>query len=273
MKLKNMFRVACALFLGAVATSCTDDNDWGIDSAFDRLFGTTADKISVETDEATPTQAKVSFSAVPDATYYIIEVSKDSLYDDVAMGGTNAIVYKAETNESTSSTTFICTLTGLEGDTRYYLRIKSMAEGKNESKWVYYKDGDSFKTKAEQIFTGVTDDDRDDSSIRLKWTAGEDVTHLLQIQDADTTKINLDSEAIANGEYIVTGLSPLTSYTFIIYNGTVKRGTVTASTTAAMPAADYKYTLGEDVTQLTQTLLDEIAENAKAASGSSTNLR
>lgn len=266
-----MFRVACAIFLGAVATSCTDDNDWSVDSAFDRLFGTTADKISVETEEATPTQAKVTFSAVPDATYYIIEVSKDSLYDDVAMGGTNAIVYKAETNEGTSSTTFISTLTGLEGDTRYYLRIKSMADGKNESKWVYYKDGDSFKTKAEQIFTGVTDDDRDDSSIRLKWTAGEAVTHILQVQESDTTQINLSSEAITNGEYTVTGLSPLTSYTFIIYNGTTKRGTVTASTTAAMPAADYKYTLGADVTQLTQDILDQIAESAKAASGSSTS--
>lgn len=271
MKLNNMFLVASAMFIGAVATSCTDDNDWGVDSSFDRLFGTNADKISVETDEATPTQAKVSFSAVPEATSYTIEVSKDSLYDEVAMGGANAIVYKAETNETNSSTTFVCTLKGLEGDTRYYLRIKSMADGKNESKWVYYKDGDSFKTKAEQIFTGVTDDDRDDSSIRLKWTAGEDVTHLLKIQEADTTQIALGSEAIANGEYTVTGLSPLTSYTFIIYNGTTKRGSLTASTTAAMPAANYKYTLAADVTQLTQELLDQIAENAKAASGSTTN--
>ena len=33
--------------LGSALVSCTDGNDWGIDSAYDRLFGVNSEKISV----------------------------------------------------------------------------------------------------------------------------------------------------------------------------------------------------------------------------------
>lgn len=265
MKVKNTFRMTAALLLTATAVSCTDGNDWDTDGSYDRLFSTLDDGISVTTDENNPTEVEVSFKTMPNVEYYIIEVSKDSLYDDVQMGGANALVYG--TDEANRLTSSPVTLSGLEGDTKYYLRIKSMADGKTESRWAYYKDGSTFKTKAEQILEEIADADRDESSITLRWTAGAEVTHLLQIQGEDTTQIALGDEAKAAGTYTATGLSPLTQYTFVIYNGTAKRGTRTASTTAQMPAADYKYTLDASVTQLTQDLLNEIAENAKTAAG------
>lgn len=265
MKVKNMFRMTAATLLAATAMSCTDKNDWDTDGAFDRLFSTLDDGISVNTDENTPTTVEVTFKTMPNVGYYIIEVSKDSLYDGVEMGGANAIVYG--TDENSRITSSPDSLRGLEGDTKYYLRIKSMADGKTESRWSYYKNGGTFKTPAEQILEEIADTDRDESTITVRWAAGEAVTHLLQIQGEDTTQITLSDEAKAAGVYKATGLSPLTQYTFIIYNGDSKRGTRTASTTAQMPAADYKYTLNASTTQLTQELLDEIAANAQAAAG------
>ena len=49
------------MFLGLSVVSCTDGNDWGLDSAFDRLFGVGEDDITVET---TATTATVTFSAM-----------------------------------------------------------------------------------------------------------------------------------------------------------------------------------------------------------------
>ena len=46
------------MFLGLSVVSCTDGNDWGLDSAFDRLFGVGEDDITVET---TATTATVTF--------------------------------------------------------------------------------------------------------------------------------------------------------------------------------------------------------------------
>ena len=111
--------------LGSALVSCTDGNDWGIDSAYDRLFGVNAEKISVTAEDLT---AEVTFNTVKDAEYYIIEVSTDSLYDDVAMGGANAKVFGA--NKEITKSPY--TLEQLVGDTRYYLRMKSMADGKND---------------------------------------------------------------------------------------------------------------------------------------------
>ena len=54
----------------------------------------------------------------------------------------------------------------------------------------------------------------------------------------------------------------------MINNGEAVRGTLNATTTAAMPAADFKYFLPEDTEIITKALLDEIAEQAKAAAGS-----
>ena len=62
-----------------------------------------------------------------------------------------------------------------------------------------------------------------------------------------------------------------TTYLITIYNGSVKRGQLTITTPAPMPAADYKVTLGADVTEINQDLIDEIAGQAKAAAGSETN--
>lgn len=254
-----------ASMLGLAAMSCTDGNDWDVDSSHSRLFGLNSDRISVEAEDV---QATVTFTAVPDAEYYVIEVSTDSLYDDMALGGSNAIVY----GEDKSLTASPVILTGLAGDTRYYMRIKAMSDQMNESKWSYYRDGSTFKTLAEQIFTDPVASDRSESTLHVAWTAGADVTNIVVTDDNNNIvqNITLDDATKAAGEYTITGLNPSTSYSIVIMNGETKRGTLNMTTSAAMPEGDYKIELSSDITRISGDLISELADAAKAATGKET---
>ena len=55
-------------------SSCTDGQDWSVDSAFDRLCGT--QDITVTTFD---NKAAVTFGKTPNTTSYQVEVSTDSL--------------------------------------------------------------------------------------------------------------------------------------------------------------------------------------------------
>lgn len=256
--------------LALSATSCTDGNDWDVDGSLSRLFGLNGDKITVETAE---TSATVTFSAftsktVPAPEYYVFEVSKDSLYEGVE----NANIIKFGEDKSLTSSPVV--LSGLDGDSKYYMRVKAMSSTSNESKWVYYKDGSSFKTKAEQIFNNVEATDLFEDHVNLSWTPGAEVTHITYANANDVENIqtiNLTDEEKTAGKYTLSGLQPTSTYTITIYKNDVKRGQLQVTTPAAMPAANFKYSLASDVTVISQDLIDEIAEKAKAAAGNETN--
>lgn len=268
--IKNILGTASMIALGLSATSCTDGNDWDVDGSLERLFGLNGDKITVETAE---TSATVTFSAftskaVPSPEYYVFEVSKDSLYEGVE----NANIIKFGEDKSLTSSPVV--LSGLDGDSKYYMRVKAMSSTSNESKWVYYKDGSSFKTKAEQIFNNVEATDLFEDHVNLSWTPGADVTHITYANTNDAENIqtiNLTDEEKAAGKYTLGGLNPTSTYTITIYKNDVKRGQLQVTTPAAMPAANFKYSLTSDVTVISQDLIDEIAEKAKAAAGNETN--
>lgn len=268
--IKNILGTASMMALALSATSCTDGNDWDVDGSLSRLFGLNGDKITVETAE---TSATVTFSAftskaVSSPEYYVFEVSKDSLYEGVE----NANIIKFGEDKSLTSSPVV--LSGLDGDSKYYMRVKAMSSTSNESKWVYYKDGSSFKTKAEQIFNKVEATDLFEDHVNLSWTPGADVTHITYANTNDAENIqtiNLTDEEKAAGKYTLGGLNPTSTYTITIYKNDVKRGQLQVTTPAAMPAANFKYSLASDVTVISQDLIDEIAEKAKAAAGNETN--
>lgn len=268
--IKNILGTASMMALALSATSCTDGNDWDVDGSLSRLFGLNGDKITVETAE---TSATVTFSAftskaVPSPEYYVFEVSKDSLYEGVE----NANIIKFGEDKTLTSSPVV--LSGLDGDSKYYMRVKAMSSTSNESKWVYYKDGSSFKTKAEQIFNNVEATDLFEDHVNLSWTPGADVTHITYANTNDAENIqtiNLTDEEKAAGKYTLGGLNPTSTYTITIYKNGVKRGQLQVTTPAAMPAANFKYSLASDVTVISQDLIDEIAEKAKAAAGNETN--
>lgn len=268
--IKNILGTASMMALALSATSCTDGNDWDVDGSLSRLFGLNGDKITVETAE---TSATVTFSAftskaVPSPEYYVFEVSKDSLYEGVE----NANIIKFGEDKTLTSSPVV--LSGLDRDSKYYMRVKAMSSTSNESKWVYYKDGSSFKTKAEQIFNNVEATDLFEDHVNLSWTPGADVTHITYANTNDAENIqtiNLTDEEKAAGKYTLGGLNPTSTYTITIYKNDVKRGQLQVTTPAAMPAANFKYSLASDVTVISQDLIDEIAEKAKAAAGNETN--
>ena len=173
MKIKNIFGMSLAFLAMTPMVSCTDKNDWEVDSAHDRLFGVKSSALSVDTDDDQPTKIAVNFSAYDKNTeYYIVELSTDSLYDDVPMGGENARIF----GEDKSITSAPVDINNLEEYTKYYMRVKAMSSTKAESKWVYYKDGDSFRTPG--ILHDVLEKDRLDDNIRLTWIPGSNVTTL-----------------------------------------------------------------------------------------------
>ncbi len=266
----NINKVLGACALSLCLFSCTDGNDWGTDSSTDRLFGV-PDNLSVDAEDVS---AVVTFKTVPQAQGYTIELSNDTLYDDIAEGASSSSkIYKIKENITGASCE--ATLLGLNGETNYYLRIKSVSDLKPNSKWVYYKTGSGrgyFKTKAEQIFYPVTSSDIEDGRLHLSWKAGSDVTKIaVSANDEEVQCITLTADQRANGECDILGLAPTTTFTIEIYNDDVRRGTLTVTTPAAMPAADYKYYLAADATVISQDLLDEISEAAKSVATDPTN--
>ncbi len=249
--------------LSLFAVSCIDGNDWDVDSSYSRLFSVGDDNITVTADTTTAT---VEFSAVSGAEYYIIEVSEDSLYNDIALGGTSSSIVYGQDGSITSSPVVI---TGLIGETKYYLRMKSMSSTETESHWAYYKSGGTFKTLTEQIFNPVSNDDITSTSVRITWQAGAEVTHLGYKNGSqdDYTMITLDAATIAAGEYTFNDLQSTTTYTFVIYNGDIKRGTISVTTVAGAPDADFTYEIPSGTTTLDQDLMDEIVAEAQSASG------
>ena len=150
MKTMNKILGMALLSLSLVPfASCTDDNDWDVDSSHDRLFGVNREDLTLSEGD---TWVEVSFTGMRGTEYYIIEVSTDSLTDEMGMGASpNSIVY----GEDMSITASPDTIRGLTGETKYYLRMKAMSSQTPESRWVYFDNGDggtSFRTLAEQIF-------------------------------------------------------------------------------------------------------------------------
>lgn len=242
---------AFMLLTSIIGTACTDGNDWDVDSAHDRLFSVLEDKISVTEDATT---AEVSWNTVKGAEYYIIEISKDSLYNDIEMGGANAIIYGED--KTIIKSPYI--ISGLTADTKYFLRIKALAEGKKDSQWSYLDDY-NFITKTEQIFESISGNDIKAESVVLHWEAGADVDRI-EITNADGILVltyELSAEEKSVGSATISGLTPLTSYTATLYLGDTKRGVINFTTTAQVPDADFTCNLAAG-DSLTNALLENL---------------
>lgn len=251
--IKHIMLSGTVLFLTALSsTSCTDGNDWNVDSSYDRLFGINAKSLTVDPDINT---VALEWTNTNNTDYYVIEVSKDSLTDDVKIGESNgAIVF----GEDKSITTSPETLTGLDADTKYFIRMKGMSDaGKGGSNWVYYKSY-SFKTKTEQII----DEDAVTPTVTattatIFWDKTKDVSLLKYVVSGatDTTTVELSAEDKAAGSKELTGLKAKKTYLVTIYNGTVKRGS-TKFTTAEELAPGY-----DQVDIASTEVLQDVLEN------------
>ncbi|WP_071147054.1 DUF5123 domain-containing protein [Bacteroides ihuae] len=248
----RVLSVSLLLLTAFIAASCDNANDWTTDDAYNRLFHTTSISIS-----PTATEAIVTWNATPKSSYYIIEVSKDSLYQDEVQS--TSLVF----GEDKSITKSPYTLTDLDSATKYYIRIRSCSETLTNSKWGYYEKY-AFSTKSEQIMSSVAAADKTSSTVTLRWEAGKAVTSLKLLSGEIVVQtIALTAEDIANGSLTVTALSPQTAYTASIYNGEAKRGSVNFETYPDVPTSDKMIYLSAG-DSINQTLFDGLASYSSA---------
>ena len=194
----------------AVFTACKDPMAEITNADYPRAFSPVGLKVTPATFDV----ATVTWNVIDGATSYELELSQgDSLLF-------NNIIATYET-ESLSQI-----VTGLIGETQYSIRIKanSFRDGQEDSNWY----GVAFKSPAEQIFNAVASADIKTSQMTVHWTPNAVVTKLTVTPDIGD--IILTPEDIAAGMKTITGLTPVTQYTISIYNGTQRRGMVTATT-------------------------------------------
>lgn len=232
---------------GASFTACTETNDWDVDPAYDRLFHSSKLTVSAGEDNA-----EVTFKKMPNAEYYVIEISTDTLYDDVETTE-HSVVYGGE--EDNRITTSPYTITGLEGSTKYFLRIKSCATTGKGSTWKYLDDTEynySFTTKAEQIITDVVPGS---NKVLVNFTAGKQLTKAQVVKDDEViSEKDVTADEVAAGTLTIGGLQAKTSYTVQLLNGENVRGKMKFKTTEAYPEGYEVITLaeGDDVRALLQ---------------------
>ena len=251
-KIKYVWSVAMAmLFTTWMGTSCTDGNDWETDASYSRLFSIQSSSLSVA---PSATTAEVKWTKTPGSEYFIIEVSKDSLYDAIPMNNGNSILFGED--QSIVKSPFV--LSELDSDSKYFIRIKALSSSKSESIWTY-SDTKSFRTKAEQIMNPVAAGDKSQTSVTLSWKAGERVTKIELLKGAEVIlSKTLTAEEVADGKVTITDLMAGTAYQANLYNNEVRRGYATFSTFPNAPAAEVVLYL-EATDLIDQTYLDELA--------------
>ncbi len=265
--IKSIYAVSMLLAGGMMLASCSDTNDWDTDGSYSRLFSMASNDISVEAED---TYATISFDGIKSTQYYVIELSTDTLYDDIPLGGTAHSRVFGQSKEITSGKAVV--VDNLVGDTKYYLRIKGCSDEIADSRWAYYKNGATFRTKAEQIFD-ETASIVTDNNVTIYWDATKEVTSIV-VTDGDGNPVatyELSDADKANGTFEIPGLSPTTTYIITIYNGEDKRGQLRITTPAAVPDADFKYILPEDVTVISQDIMNQVSAEAIASGANPSN--
>ena len=219
---------AMMLLGGASFTACTETNDWDVDPAYDRLFHSS--KVSVSPGED---QAEVTFKKMPDAEFYVIEISTDTLFDELET--TQHSIYFGD-KEDARITTSPYTMTGLEGSTKYYFRIKSCATNGKGSTWKYLDDTESnysFTTKSEQIILDVVPGSK---TVKVSFKAGKQITEAQIVKDDEVLVSQpVTADEVAAGELTISGLNAKTSYTVQLLNGENVRGKMKFTTTEPFP--------------------------------------
>lgn len=194
------------LLLGLGITSCDDRDDEITTLELERLF--TPSKL--ESILKKEINLVLTWRNINGAESYVVELYNDSLVFDEAN-----LVKKVEVTSNKFE--YI-----LEGDTRYSMRVKSLASNGKESKW---SDGLTLKSGLNNIFLGQESGDITTDKAILRWPAGVNATKItLTSTDGNVISQDITAENIRTGVVTIEGLSPATGYTAILYNNEAKIG-------------------------------------------------
>ncbi len=201
-------------------TGCSDAPEEITEVDYDRLFSVHIDS-DFTTNVINQTTLRMTWTAVDNAEAYVIELFADD--EDMSFEGTPSRTVETEYKSP-------LLIEGLQGESTYAGRIKAVASGIADSKWVEF----SFETGAENIFASATVGIHD---VTLTWSAEVGGTDLSTItvrstEGDQTITHNLTSSEMAEGTATIDGLIGFTTYTAVMLSadGTHTRGTITFTT-------------------------------------------
>ena len=218
---KHILPVACMaalLMAGGVISSCSD-----IDPVHSLELSRVLSPTNLSVRIRNSVNLELTWDAMDKATSYTVEV------------------YQGETAEGTPVFTQECinaeTYTvkaGLLGETVYYVQVKAVGEGINDSKWT----GMKVTTDAEQIFKAVDAAEITHHSAVIRWIdgmmtnadAGNKVTVTPVSNASAALEYTVTNEDVTNGYVTIDGLTQDTEYQAVMKRGSVTRGTVNFKT-------------------------------------------
>ncbi|GHV37946.1 hypothetical protein FACS1894179_00400 [Bacteroidia bacterium] len=213
-KLKNIFYIL-GLSLMIILPGCSEPDDEITSIDYDRLFTPSDLKLQI----ANRTNVLLTWSSVKNAESYTIEVFANG---DLNFEGTPVMTLDGITANGTVTNPY--TITGLDGETSYSIRIKAVGASISDSKWA----SGTVKTNAEQIFQPIDPEELKATEVTLRWSAGQVGTEI--ILTPGDIKHTVTATEIAAGAATITGLTGDTKYTAVMKNGTKTRGTIEFTT-------------------------------------------
>lgn len=202
---KNIFNFSIAVLL--LASGCKVNELEEVEPTFARTFSASGLKVTV----LSKFNAMFSWDKSSNAKSYTLEI-----FETADFSGTPV---RRVTDIAGNLVQY--TVTGLDGDTKFYARLKAVSGTTSDSNWKTVE----FATDPEQLLNAVDAATIRSTSVTITWPAATAVTKLV-LSPGDITHTISPSE-MAAGSAIVTGLNPETLYTVKLYNGTKVRGNVT----------------------------------------------
>lgn len=215
MKIKNILNGLLFIMLCIAIASCKKDEfDPSVDLS--RQFLPTELKIDAKETQVRISWSRALFTTSSDSVSYTVLVSTDSTF-----ASTSEIITKV-----TDTASIILTDDDLVVKQKYFALIKTNGRGTTaDSKWGRTP---AFSITGEQIFSPVLPSEIKDKSVILRWRNTLDLTKIRLIPATGSVmEIALTPSDITDNFKLITGLTPQTSYTAEIYQGTKLKGTTT----------------------------------------------
>lgn len=193
--------------------SCEDNRADELTSIdYERLFS----PIDISALVINKVDARIDWAPNEEAESYTLEVFAN---DNLTFTGTPVRVIEGVTESQIPYT-----ISELDGETRYSVRIKAVTSGKTDSKWT----GVTFMTAQEDISLPLGPDDIRPTSVTLRWIPGR-VINQIKLEPGGIIHA-VTAEEVAAGAANIEGLTGSTKYTATLLNGTKVRATITFET-------------------------------------------
>lgn len=233
--------------IGAVClsmASCSEPDD----AITGYTLGRNLSPIDFTAKNITVSSAEISWTPSTNATSYTMEVFAN---DSLTFSGS-----PVKTIEGIKNSDIPYTITGLDFDTPYSVRIKAITDG-NDSRTSTWNSA-YFRTSAKQFMKTPKPSDIADRSVVISWNNDEGVV-ISNIVVGSINHIVTDEENTAC-KATITGLEPETAYTAIMYSNGKQCGNRSFTTIADLEGAILIHE-GDDV----KTAIEEAEEGATIA--------